>query len=67
MTDPRTETDSDGVYQSHMVTAAGDHVIVQVDKSHAVTGTQTGGGAGGGHHGRDGDAGDSGTADSGGT
>jgi hypothetical protein len=37
---------------------------VQVDKSFAVTGTQTGGG--GGHHGPDGDADDSGTADSGG-
>ena len=61
----RTETDSDGVYESHIVTAAGDHVIVQVDKSFAVTGTQTGGGPGG-HHRPDGDADDSGTADSGG-
>ena len=50
----RTETDSDGVYESHIVTADGEHVIVQVDESFAVTGTQTGGG-GGGHHGRDGD------------
>jgi hypothetical protein len=49
----RTETDSDGVYESHIVTADGEHVIVQVDESFAVTGTQTGGG--GGHHGRDGD------------
>jgi hypothetical protein len=65
MTDPRTETDSEGVNESRIVTAAGDDVIVQVDKSYAVTGTQTGGG--GGHHARDGDAGDSGTADSGGT
>jgi hypothetical protein len=55
----RTETDSDGVYESHIVTTAGDHVIVQVDKSFAVTGTQTGGGPGGGHHGPDGDADDS--------
>jgi hypothetical protein len=56
----RTETDSDGVYESHIVTADGDHVIVQVDKSFAVTGTQTGGGpGGGGHHGPDGDADDS--------
>ena len=65
----RTETDSDGVYESHIVTAAGDHVIVQVDKSFAVTGTQTGGRpGGGGHHGPDGDADDTGTgtADSGG-
>jgi len=66
----RTETDSDGVYESHIVTTAGDHVIVRVDKGFAVTGTQTGGGPGGGpgggHHGPDGDADDTGTADSGG-
>jgi hypothetical protein len=42
----RTETDSDGVYESHIVTTAGDHVIVQVGKDFAVTGTQTGGGGG---------------------
>src|SRR3954471_1369654 len=52
----RTETDSHGVYESHIVTADGDHVIVQVDKDFAVTGTQTGGAPGGGHHGPDGDA-----------
>ena len=45
----RTETDSDGVYESHIVTTAGDHVIVQVGKDFAVTGTQTGGGGGHGH------------------
>jgi hypothetical protein len=44
----RVETDSDGVYEAHIVTVAGDHVIVQVGASFAVTGTQTGGpGAGG--------------------
>jgi hypothetical protein len=60
----RTETDSDGVYESHIVTTAGQHVIVQVDKSFAVTGTQTGGG---GHLGPDNDADDTGTStDSGG-
>jgi hypothetical protein len=59
----RTETDSDGVYESHIVTTDGQHVIVQVDKSFAVTGTQTGGG----HHGPDDDADDTGTStDSGG-
>jgi hypothetical protein len=47
----RTETDSDGVYESHIVTAAGDHVIVQVGKDFAVTGTQTGGPGGPGGHG----------------
>ena len=39
----RTESDSDGVYESHIVTSAGDHVIVQVGKDFTVTGTQTGG------------------------
>jgi hypothetical protein len=61
----RTETDSDGVYESHIVTTDGQHVIVGVDKSYAVTGTQTGG-PGGGHHGPDGDADDNGTPSSGG-
>src|SRR6476661_3867283 len=46
----RTETDSDGVYESHIVTSDGQHVIVQVGKDFAVTGTQTGG-PGGGHGG----------------
>ena len=60
----RTETDSDGVYESHIVTSDGQHVIVQVDKSFAVTGTQTGGGGG---HGPDHDADDTGSStDSGG-
>lgn len=40
----RVETDSDGVYEAHIVTAAGDRVIVQVGKDFAVTGTQQGGG-----------------------
>jgi hypothetical protein len=44
----RVETDSDGVYEAHIVTAAGDQVIVQVGKDFTVTGTQTGGGPGGG-------------------
>src|SRR3954453_7844765 len=51
----RVETDSDGVYEAHLTTKAGDHVIVQVDKSFAVTGTETGGG----HGDHDGDATDS--------
>ncbi len=46
----RTETDSEGVYESHVVTADGQHVIVQVGEDFTVTGTQTGGG---GHHGPD--------------
>jgi hypothetical protein len=51
----RVETDSDGVYEAHIVTKAGDRVIVQVYKSFAVTGTQTGGG----HGDKDGDRADS--------
>jgi hypothetical protein len=47
----RTETDSDGVYESHIITTDGSHVIVQVDKSFTVTGTQTGGPGGPGGHG----------------
>jgi hypothetical protein len=44
----RVETDSEGVYEAHIVTATGDQVIVQVGKDFAVTGTQTGGGPGSG-------------------
>jgi hypothetical protein len=45
----RVETDSDGVYEAHMVGTDGTHVIVQVDKSFAVTAVQPGrpGGPGG--------------------
>jgi hypothetical protein len=50
----RLETDSDGVYEAHVVTKAGDEVIVQVDKAFTVTGTQTG--AGHGDHDGDGPA-----------
>jgi hypothetical protein len=39
----RTETDSDGVYESHIVTSVGQATIVQVGKDFSVTGTQTGG------------------------
>ena len=39
----RVETDSEGVYEAHIVTADGQMVIVQVGKDFAVTGTQTGG------------------------
>jgi hypothetical protein len=37
----RVETDSDGVYEAHIVTASGDQVIVQVGTDFTVTGTQT--------------------------
>jgi uncharacterized membrane protein YkoI len=51
----RVETDSDGVYEAHLTTKAGDEITVQVDKSFTVTGTRTGGG----HDDHDGDATDS--------
>jgi hypothetical protein len=47
----RLETDSEGVYEAHVTTKAGNEVIVQVGKAFTVTGTQTGGG----HGGHDGD------------
>lgn len=53
----RTETDSGGVYESHVVTIDGNHVIVEVGSDFTVTGTDTGGpggGPGGGHGGRGG-------------
>ena len=54
----RLETDSDGVYEAHVTTTAGAELIVQVDKSFTVTGTQTGGG---GDHDGDGPDSTSGT------
>ncbi|MGZ4436762.1 MAG: hypothetical protein ACXVWU_09530 [Nocardioides sp.] len=55
----RVETDSDGVYEAHVVTSAGQWVTVQVGKDFAVTGTRTGGPGGGpgGDHDGDGPAG----------
>ena len=50
----RTESDSDGVYESHVLTTDGDHVIVQVGADFAVTGTDDGSSGPGGHRG-DGD------------
>jgi hypothetical protein len=54
----RTESDSDGVYESHVVTTDGSHLIVQVGADFAVTGTDSGHGGGPGHGGNDGDADD---------
>jgi hypothetical protein len=54
----RTETDSDGVYESHVVTADGEHLIVQVGADLAVTGTDSGGPGGHGHGGPDDDTDD---------
>ena len=49
----RVETDSDGVYEAHMVRADGTHIVVQIDASFAVTNVQEGGAGGpaGGHGG----------------
>ena len=37
----RVETDSDGVYEAHIVTADGQQVVVQVGEDFSVTGTQS--------------------------
>jgi ABC-type glycerol-3-phosphate transport system substrate-binding protein len=46
----RVETDAEGVYEAHMVRAGGTPIIVQVDRTFAVTAVRTGG-PGGGRHG----------------
>ena len=60
----RVETDSDGVYEAHMVRADGTHITVQVNASFAVTAVQEGGPGGpggrGGDHDGDGPQGQSG-------
>jgi hypothetical protein len=48
----RVETDSEGVYEAHMVRADGTHIIVQIDKGYAVTNVQEGGVGGPGGGGR---------------
>ena len=55
----RVETDSDGVYEAHMVRADGTPIIVQVGKDFTVTGVVEGGGPGGRHGGGSGDSGSS--------
>jgi hypothetical protein len=35
----RVETDSGGVYEAHITTAAGERLTVAVDKAYAITGT----------------------------
>jgi len=59
----RVETDSDGVYEAHITTAAGEDVTVELDKAYAITGTEAGRGhhdRGRGHHDRDGKGGGAG-------
>jgi hypothetical protein len=43
----RVETDSDGVYEAHLVTTEGERVTVEVGKDFAVTGTESALGGGG--------------------
>ncbi len=50
----RAETDSDGVYEAHILTTDDERLTVLVDEDFAVTGTQQGGGGRGGHGGRGG-------------
>lgn len=45
----RVETDSEGVYEAHVVTSAGEQVIVMVGKDFSVTGTQSVGAPGDQH------------------
>ena len=47
----RIETDSDGIYEAHLVKADGTPVTVEVDKSFEVTGEEAGPGFGHGHFG----------------
>ena len=49
----RTESDSGGVHESHIVTADGERLTVLVDENFGVTGTETGGRGGRGPSGRD--------------
>ena len=56
----RVETDSDGVYEAHIVTADGTHVIVAVGEDFTVTGTQEMTGGRGGHGGPGGTGGGNG-------
>jgi len=43
----RVETDSEGVYEAHMVRKDGTRITVRLDKNYAVTSVQEGGGRGG--------------------
>lgn len=53
----RLETDSDGVYEAHLVAADGSRVTVEVGEDFVVTGAEQGGGPGG-HDGGPGRSGD---------
>ena len=36
----RVETDSDGAYEAHITTTAGENLTVELDKDYAITGTE---------------------------
>jgi hypothetical protein len=38
----RVETDSDGVYEAHLIAKSGQRVTVEVDKAFKVTGEESG-------------------------
>jgi hypothetical protein len=65
----RVETDSDGVYEAHLTTAAGQRATVEVGKDFAVTGEEAGGfgGHGGPPPGAPGTSGSGGSAQSSGS
>ncbi len=58
----RTETDSGGVYESHIVTADGERLTVLGDEDFPVTGTEPGGRGGRGPGGRGGECPQDGTS-----
>lgn len=60
----RLETDSDGVYEAHLMTAEGERVVVALDESFAITGETVGGPGGRGGRGPGGPGCDDGTATS---
>ena len=45
----RLETDADGVYEAHLVTADGEELTVELDEEFAITGTEEGRHGRGGH------------------
>ena len=51
----RVESDSDGVYEAHLVTADGERLTAEVDREFTVTGEEQGGRGHGRGHGRDAD------------
>ena len=67
----RIESDSDGAYEAHLMTADGEPVTVEVGKDFAVTGTEESGGPGhggpGGPGGPAGTPGGDGSSEGGGT